>query len=490
MRASGILLHITSLPSPCGVGTMGAEAFAFIDFLKNSGQKYWQILPLGPTGFGDSPYQTFSAFSGNPYLIDLERLTREGLLTAEEIQGVSWGDDPSCVDFGALYENRPRVLRSAFARFRPDGEYVAFVCAQAGWLDDYCLFMALKNRFGGGSWTEWPEDVRLHKPKAVARYAGELESERNFHRFLQYEFFRQWKALRAYAHSRGVGIIGDVPLYMPLDCADVWAESDWFELDGARRPWQVAGVPPDRFSADGQLWGNPLYDWPALRADGYGWWLRRLQSAARLFDVIRIDHFRGLESYWAIPFGEATARNGFWRKGPGTDFVEAVKTGCPGVDFIAEDLGFMTPEVRALQAASGWPGMKVLQFAFNSREPSDYLPHNYTPRCVCYTGTHDNETLAQWLEELGSEDLAYARQYLGLSQSEGYCAGVLRGGMSSVAELFISQMQDWLELGLCARMNLPGTLGGTNWRWRMTPGQASPELAKRILGMTKLYGRI
>lgn len=489
MRASGVLLHITSLPSPYGVGTLGTEAFAFVDFLKNSGQKYWQILPLGPTGFGDSPYQTFSAFAGSPYLIDLDRLTREGLLTSEETQGVFWEKDPASVDFGALYENRPRVLHSAFARFCPDEEYAAFVRAEAGWLDNYCLFMALKNRFGGGSWTEWPEDVRLHEPEAVARYAEGLELEINFHRFLQYEFFRQWKDVRAYAHSRGVGIIGDVPLYMPLDCADVWAESGWFELDEARRPKQVAGVPPDQFSADGQLWGNPLYDWPVLRTDGYGWWLRRLQAAARLFDVIRIDHFRGLENFWAVPFGETTARNGIWRKGPGIDFVEAVKTGCPGVDFIAEDLGYLTPEVKALQEASGWPGMKVLQFAFDSREPSNYLPHNYTPQCVCYTGTHDNETLSQWLEELSAGDLAYARRYLGLSQSEGYCAGVLRGGMSSVAELFISQMQDWLELGACARMNRPGTLGGINWRWRMTPGQTSPELAERIFQMTKLYGR-
>jgi len=490
MRASGILLHITSLPSPYGIGTLGAEAFAFIDFLKNSGQKYWQILPLGPTGFGDSPYQTFSAFAGNPYLIDLERLRQDGLLTKEELRSIFFGSDPSLVDFGALYENRLRILRSAFARFRPDEKYASFVYGEAEWLDNYSLFMALKEHFSGGSWTEWPEDIRLRRPEAVARYTDGLSAEINFHRFLQYEFFRQWKDVRAYAHHQGVSMIGDVPLYVPMDCADVWAESGWFELDEARHPKRVAGVPPDQFSADGQLWGNPLYDWPAMRADGYGWWLRRLRAAARLFDVVRIDHFRGLESYWAVPCGEATARNGVWCKGPGTNFVEAVKAGCPNVDFIAEDLGFLTPAVSELRAASGWPGMKVLQFAFDSREPSDYLPHNYTPHCVCYTGTHDNETLAQWFGDLSVDDLTYARQYLGLNQPEGYCTGMLRGGMSSVAELFMAQMQDWLELGMHARMNRPGTLGGTNWRWRMMPDQASPELAERILAITRMYGRI
>lgn len=489
MRQSGVILHVTSLPSPYGVGTLGKAAYAFIDFLKAAGQGFWQVLPLGPTGFGDSPYQGASAFAGNPYLIDLEALMREGLLTREELTGTFWGAQAASADFGALYENRPRVLRAAFGRFRPDGDYERFVRAEASWLDDYSLFMACKEHFGGVCWAEWPRDIRLHEPEGVVRYAGELARGMDYHRFLQYEFFRQWDALHAYALRNGVRLLGDVPIYVPLDCADVWAESRWFELDGEGRPKAMAGVPPDHFSETGQLWGNPLYDWEALAANGFNWWLRRLRVAARLFDRLRIDHFRGLESFWAVPAGEETAKAGVWRKGPGLPFIQAVKEGFPDTEFLAEDLGHVTPEVQELRQAAGWPGMKVLEFAFEPWGSGMYLPHNCGQDSVCYTGTHDNAPLAQWLRQVRQEELSFARAYLGLSREEGYCAGILRGGLSSPAGLFMAQMQDWLELGAEARMNTPGTLGGLNWRWRMTPGQASAALAARMRAMTSMYGR-
>lgn len=493
MRASGILMHITSLPSPHGIGTLGKQAWDFVDFLQRAGQKYWQILPLGPTGFGDSPYQTDSAFAGNPYLIDLDLLQEDGLLTREEIDAPFWGDDPQQVDYGALYASRRDLLYRAYQRgWERDREAVtAFGSRCAGWLPDYALFTALKRHFGMRSWTEWPDDdVRLRRSaETLARYEDLLRDEVQFCIYRQYLFFRQWDALREHARQAGISIIGDVPIYVPMDSADVWAQSRYFQLDGTRRPTAVAGVPPDYFTADGQLWGNPLYDWDVMKEDGYDWWIQRLRAAGRLYDVVRIDHFRGLESYWAVPYGDENARRGQWRKGPGEDFITAVKNAFPHMTVIAEDLGYMTPEVIALREFSGYPGMKVLQFAFDSREPSNHLPHCYTAQCVCYTGTHDNATLRQWLEEAGPEDVAYAREYLGLNQEEGLCTGVIRGGMSSVAELFVAQMQDWLELPGSTRMNVPGVLGRGNWRWRMLPGAITEELEKKIARMTALYGR-
>lgn len=490
MRASGILMHISSLPGPYGIGTMGEDAYKFVDFLEAAGQRYWQLLPLCPTGYGDSPYQSFSTFAGSHYLIDLERLVDEGLLTGEEVEAVTWCRSEEKVDYGALYENRCRVLRKAYDRFAPDGEYRAFLEENRSWLPDYSLFMALKEAYPGGDWLAWPKELRLREPEALEKARKAYEKEMDFHCFLQYVFHRQWEALRAYAKGKGIGIIGDVPIYVPLDSADVWANFELFQLDEDRRPSFVAGVPPDGFTADGQLWGNPLYDWEKLKDAGYDWWLRRLGAAAKMYDVVRLDHFRGFESYWAVPAQDDTAKNGHWRPGPGWDFVKTLREKLPELSFIAEDLGYLTPEVKQLQKDSGYPGMKVLEFAFDSREPSDYLPHRYTPNSVCYLGTHDNMTMQQWFDEAKEDDVAYAKEYMGLNMEEGYVWGMLRGGMSSVSETFVAQMQDYIGLGAQGRMNFPGTLSDANWTWRAKAEDFTPELAARIQAMTKLYGRI
>ena len=490
-RSSGILMPISSLPSPYGIGTMGKAAYAFVDFLAEARQAWWQILPVGPTSYGDSPYQSFSAYAGNPYLVDPDMLIRDGLLTEEEVSAVDWGDDPACVDYAKIYENRIPLLRLAKERgWQRDAEKVAaFAEENRGWLADYALFMALKRHFGMVAWTEWPdEDIRLRKAAAVARYTKELAEDIDLFVYIQYLFFAQWQALRAYAHEKGIGIIGDLPIYVAMDSADVWADPNSFQLDEKNVPKEVAGVPPDYFSEDGQLWGNPLYDWDAMKRDGYGWWIRRIEGASHLYDILRIDHFRGFESYWAVPYGETTAKIGRWVKGPGMDLVGVLTGWFPNIQFIAEDLGYLTAEVRQLLADSGLPGMKVLEFAFDSREPSNYLPHTYTNHCVCYAGTHDNAPLMIWKDEAAKDDIAMAVQYLGLNDGEGFHWGVLRGGMSSVADLFVAQMQDYLGLGKGSRMNVPGILGG-NWQWRMLPGQITPELTARIADMTRLYGR-
>ncbi len=490
MRESGILMHITSLPGPYGVGSMGKNACAFVDFLKKAGQSCWQILPLTPTGYGDSPYQSFSSCAGNPYLIDLDLLVEEGLLEKEEPEQICWGSDPERVDFGILYANRTAILKKAFCRFRPDGAYRAFVEENASWLRDYALFMALKERFGGAVCLDWPRELMLHQEPALERQRRELGEAIELQYFLQYKFHQQWLALRSYANSQGIRIIGDVPIYVPLDSADVWAEPELFQLGADRCPRRVAGCPPDAFTADGQLWGNPLYDWKKMAQTDYAWWMRRLEAAARLYDVVRLDHFRGLESYWAVPAQDTTARNGVWVKGPGRDFVRAVQRHFPNLAIIAEDLGFLTPEVRQLQLESGYPGMKVLQFAFDPSGDSDYLPHLHPVDAVCYTGTHDNVTLGQWLEETTPESLAFAKEYLGLNREEGFIWGLIRGGMGSVSRLFVAQMQDYLELGKPGRMNFPGTLSSDNWTWRAAEGFDSDALARRIRRLTKIYGRL
>lgn len=490
MRESGILMHITSLPGPYGIGTMGKRAYAFVDFLEAAGQSYWQILPLTPTGYGDSPYQSFSACAGNHYLIDLDTLVEEGLLKQEEINSVDWGVDPERVDFGTMYTQRSRVLKTACGRFVPDAAYEAFVAENNQWLEDYALFMALKGRFGGVSWLNWEEPLKRHDEAALAAKRQELAEDIRLQYFLQYKFEQQWQALRRYANEKGIRIIGDVPIYVPLDSADVWAAPELFQLDENRRPEVVAGCPPDAFTADGQLWGNPIYNWEKMHQTDYRWWVKRLRAAEKLYDVVRIDHFRGFESYWSIPAGENTARNGHWVKGPGMDFINAIKKALPNLDFIAEDLGYVTKEVRQLQLDSGYPGMKVIEFAFDSREESDYLPHLYPVDSVCYTGTHDNVTLKQWFDEASPEDVAYARAYLGLNREEGYIRGMIRGGMGSVSRICVVQMQDYLELGKSARMNFPGTLSTDNWTWRAREDFDSEALARHIREMTRIYGRL
>ena len=484
-------MPISSLPSPYGIGTLGKAARDFIDFLAEAGQSWWQILPVSPTSYGDSPYQSPSAYAGNPYFIDLDLLAADGLLTREEIDSYSWGDDPARVDYGALYHNRFPLLEKAAERgwARERAAVESFITDNEGWLPDYALFMALKRRFSMAAWTEWPEDIRLRRPEAVERYRAELAGDIRLFTYIQFLFFRQWAALRAYAREKGVGIIGDLPIYVALDSADVWSSPENFRLDENNVPVEVSGVPPDYFSEEGQLWGNPLYNYEAMEKNGYNWWIRRLGGVEKLYDVVRIDHFRGFESYWAVPYGDKTAKNGKWVKGPGMSLIGVLTGWFHGLQLIAEDLGTLTDEVRQLLKDSGLPGMKVLEFAFDPESESDYLPHMYTsPHCVCYTGTHDNAPLAAWLEEAGPEEVKKAAAYLGLNEEEGLTWGILRGGMSSVAELFIAQLQDYLELGAEARMNAPGLVGG-NWQWRLLPGQITPRLTKRIAEMTRLYGR-
>ena len=490
MRSSGILMHISSLPSPYGIGTLGKAAYDFADFLHRAGQRYWQILPIGPTSYGDSPYQSFSTCAGNPYFIDLDLLEQDGLLTREEIDAVDWGTDAGRVDYGFQYSVRFDLLYNAYLRGRDrDADALREFRDANPWVEEYALYMALKRSNSMQSWEHWPEEIRLRRPGAADTYATVLAEDTNFFIYLQFLFFRQWNRLRDYVHGLGIRIIGDLPIYVPYDSCDVWANPQLFQLDEGGLPTGVAGVPPDYFSEDGQLWGNPLYNWDAMRADGYRWWMQRIAAAGRLFDVIRIDHFRGLESYWSVPYGDVNARRGHWVKGPGQDFIDAVRRSFPELHLIAEDLGFLTPEVIELQRNSGYPGMKVLEFAFDPREPSNYLPHRYTTNCICYSGTHDNETLVQWLDGASPETVQYVQEYLGLRDRSECVKGILRAGMASVADVFIAQLQDYLELGAEARMNEPGTLSTKNWSWRIDASLLTDELADRIARMVKLYER-
>jgi len=490
MRESGVLMHITSLPGPYGVGTMGKQAYAFVDFLKEAGQHCWQILPLTPTGYGDSPYQSCSTYAGNHYLIDLEKLVEMGLLTHEELNSVDWGWQADRVDFGLQYNNRIGMLRRAYDRFEETDEFRRFIAAEDRWLPDFSLYMALKEKFNGQPWYAWEDGLKYRHDDAMEAAARELYTSRRFYCFVQYLFFRQWNELREYAHQKGIRIIGDVPIYVPYDSADVWSAPKWFQLDENMTPTAVAGCPPDAFSDDGQLWGNPLYRWDALKEDGYRWWIDRLAAAGRLYDIVRMDHFRGFEAYWSVPFGDTTARNGHWIKGPGLDFMNTVKRELPQISLIAEDLGFLTQEVLDLRDESGFPGMKVLEFAFDSREPSEYLPHTYPQNSVCYTGTHDNMTMRQWFETASPDAVAYATEYMRLSQDEGMVWGVIRTAMASVSDLCVIQMQDLLNLGGEARMNFPGTMTNANWTWRAWDGFTGNGLAQRVHYLTKLYGRL
>ena len=490
-RSSGIILPLFSLPSPYGVGTMGKAARDFVDFLVEAEQSWWQVLPVGPTSAGDSPYQCPSAFAGNPYFIDLDQLVADGLLTKQEVDARDWGDDPGCVDYGLLYQNRLDLLRLACDRGwqRDYADVQAFAKENEDWLEDYALFMAIKRHFGMIPWYEWPDDeARLHKKDALARYARELDDDVRLFTYVQHLFYQQWASLRAYANERGVGIFGDMPIYVALDSADVWAHPENYQLDERNNPVEVAGVPPDYFSADGQLWGNPLYAYQAMEKNGYAWWCRRVQAAGRLYDMVRIDHFRGFARYWSVPAGEKTAKSGHWVWGPGIGLIEALKKANPDVRLVAEDLGTPTPEVMELLLASGLPGMKVLQFAFDGREDNEHLPHGIPVNCVCYTGTHDNAPLGAWFAQEDASALDLARRYMGLNDKEGLVRGMVRQGASSVAVLFFAQMQDYLGLGAEARINTPGTMDG-NWRWRLREGQITRELAQEIAAVTRLYGR-
>ena len=491
MRTSGVLMPISSLPSPYGIGTMGKAARKFVDFLVKGGQTYWQILPICPTSYGDSPYQSFSSFAGNPYFIDLETLCKDKLLTKAECESYPWGTNEKYVDYGVMYVSRYALLKKAFERFMKNlpEDYEKFCKKEAEWLDEYALFMALKDANGGVAWFEWPKELKLRKPEAIAKAKKESAKDIEFYKMLQYLFFKQWNELKAYANENNIEIIGDVPIYVAGDSADVWANPSQFYLDKNLNPIEVAGCPPDAFSEDGQLWGNPLFRWDVMKKDGYSWWTKRISAMAKLYDIVRIDHFRGFDSYYAIPAEDDTAKNGSWKKGPGMDLFRKLEEKLGKLPIIVEDLGFLTPSVVKLLEDSGFPGMKVIQFAFDSREGSNYLPHTYSQHCVVYTGTHDNDTVMGWMKTAPKASVKFAKEYLNLTKEEGYNWGMMRGAWASVGDMAIVPMQDLIGLGSEARMNTPSTLGG-NWEWRATEDQINNALAKRLYKYMEMYGRI
>ena len=495
-RAAGILLSVTSLPSKYGIGCFSKSAYDFVDWLKEAGQTYWQILPICPTSYGDSPYQSFSTFAGNPYFISLEALIEEGVLTEEECGSMDFGNVEDDIDYEKQYWARYPLLRRAYERsnISQTQDYLRFVEENRWWLDDYALFMAVKNYFDGAPWTKWPEDIRLHWGFALDYYRRELYYDIEFQQYLQFKFFQQYRALKAYANEKGIQIIGDIPIYVAMDSADTWAHPELFQLDEHNVPTAVAGCPPDGFSATGQLWGNPLYRWDYHRQTGYDWWLSRLWYCFQLYDVTRIDHFRGFDEYYSIPYGAATAMEGHWEKGPGLELFRRVEQVLGWHEVIAEDLGYVTDSVRWLVQESGFPGMKVLEFAFDSRDSgsaNDYLPHNYTENCVVYTGTHDNETITGWFDSISKEEQQSARDYLcDQRQPKKYLyRSFIALVMRSCAKYCIIPMQDYLGLDNSCRMNTPSTVG-TNWRWRMKEGALTQELCQDILQTTKRYGRM
>ncbi len=489
-RSAGILLPVSSLPSPYGIGTLGEAAFSFIDFLKAAGQKYWQVLPVGPTSYGDSPYQSFSAFAGNPYFIDLDILKEEGLLEQTEIESFDWGDSPDDVDYAKLYNARFQILHTAFQRSRHQGtpDYLHFCKAQESWLEDYAFYMALKCSFDSHEWLLWPEKLRLRDSEELEIWSALLEDERDFWKFCQFKFFEQWNRVKDYAHQNGVQIIGDIPIYVALDSADVWVHGELFQLDEERRPTCVAGVPPDAFSSTGQLWGNPLYNWDEMERTDFAWWKARMAHSARLYDVVRIDHFIGIVRYYAIPYGEKTAAVGEWRQGPGMKLVRAIDAAVGDSKIIAEDLGVVVSEVRKVLKQAGYPSMKVIQFGFDSDAQNEHLPHNYTQNMAVYGGTHDNETLVGRYLDMKPKDARYAMRYLQVRRRKDIPKAVILAGYASVANTVLYQAQDLLFLPNSARMNFPSTLGG-NWRWRLVDGQLTSQLADWLRELTEIYGR-
>jgi len=483
-------MHISSLPSEYGIGKMGKHAFEFVDFLKKADVRCWQILPLSPTSYGDSPYQSFSVKAGNPYFIDFEILECDGLLEHHEYASYKWESEPDKVDYSLIYENCYEVLRIAYSRFKSTKfpSFKAYCDKNKGWLEEYALFMALKNKNGGKAWYEWESDIAMHRPKAVAAEKKELKKEIGFYKFIQFEFSRQWSELKKYANDSGIEIIGDIPIYCALDSVEVWADHRLFWLDRKRRPVCVAGCPPDDFSETGQLWGNPLYDWAYHKKTGYKWWIDRIKTATELYDIVRIDHFRGFESFYAIPFGNEDATVGEWKKGPDYELFAAAEDKLGRLNIIAEDLGFLTPEVREMLSKCGYPGMKVLQFGFSDGR-NEYLPHNFTtPNCFAYTGTHDNDTLKGWVDSLDKKSLKFAKQYLNVDRKKDIPMAVVRAAWASVAKVASAQIQDFLESPEEDRMNTPSTLG-SNWQFRVKEGDLTPELAKKIRRLNKIYNR-
>lgn len=491
-RASGILLHPTSLPSPFGIGDLGESAYRFVDFLAEAEQQLWQVLPLGPTGFGDSPYQCFSAFAGNPLLISPTLLAQEGWLPQAFLERVPRFPETR-VDYGAVIPFKQTLLRAAHEHFQQHAAaehchaFEAFCEQEKAWLEDYALFMALKEAHDGDPWNIWEDDLVQRKPAALARAQRRLRDAIQKHKFAQFVFFRQWEALKAYAHAKGVRLVGDIPIFVAFDSADAWAHRELFTIDEKGNLLFIAGVPPDYFSPTGQRWGNPLYRWDVMAQQGYRWWIERCRMAFRLFDLVRIDHFRGFEAYWEVPADEPTAINGRWVKGPGLAFFQALREALGELPIIAEDLGVITDEVRALRDALGFPGMRVLHFAFVADASSDFLPHNYVRNTVAYAGTHDNDTTVGWFEKLDPETRARVLDYTGTDGSAIHW-DVIRLLMMSVADTVILTLQDVLGLGSEARMNFPGRAEG-NWQWRFTWAQLTPEIVARLRKMTRTYGR-
>lgn len=481
-------MHISSLPSPYGIGTMGKEAYNFIDFLEKAGQRVWQVLPVGHTSFGDSPYQAYSSYAGNPYFIDLDFLCEDGYLTKEDLKNIPREKNPSCVDYGQLYSYRYKLLKKACLKFleKPTAEFYTFLEENRFWVDYYAVFMALKEKMSHQSREEWDEGLRVRNDESL-NFA--CEETVRIYKVIQYFFFLQWFKLKEYANSKSIEIIGDLPIYCASDSSDVWSDEKVFLLDEEYRPYLVAGVPPDGFSPLGQRWGNPIYDWDYLEKTKYAWWVNRLKYALKIFDVVRIDHFRGFDSYFAIDASEETAVNGRWIEGPKMKLFKAFEREIgDNLPIIAEDLGYLTESVKKLLADTGYPGMKILQFAFDPRESGDYLPHNYTKNSVCYVGTHDNDTALGWYDELTEEVKNNAKEYLNLTEGEGIARGLIRGAMSSVSDLCVICMQDYLSLGSGARMNTPSTSGG-NWKWRIEKDDINDKLAEEIQKITNLYGR-
>ena len=497
-RGAGILLAVSSLPSPYGIGNFGEAAREWLRFLKEGGQKYWQILPLGPTGWGDSPYQSFSAFAISPYYIDLHALIEQGLLSEAGVNSGHWYKKAEHVDYAIQYRRREPLLRLACEHLKAglaDGKantaaFDSWREANGYWLDDYSLFMAIKRKNSGRPWLSWSKPLKLRKKAALQKAKKELAADIYYHSYVQYLAHAQWQAIRDYARSLGIAIIGDIPIYVASDSADAWANSGLFLLDEEKKPLRVAGCPPDPFSATGQLWGNPLYRWDAIAETGFAWWIARLRSSFSLYDIVRIDHFRGFESFFSIDANAHDALGGIWVKGPGLSFIEAVNRELPGAAIIAEDLGYLTAEVRDLLKASGYPGMKIIQFAFDSREASDYMPYAYERNCVVYTGTHDNPTALGWFKSARRQDVRLAMDFLNIKNFKEGNWAFIRCALASVANTTIIPMQDYLGLDDRARMNTPSTLGGNNWRWRMVQGAASPELAEKIRSLTGIYGRV
>jgi 4-alpha-glucanotransferase len=491
-RSSGILLHPTSLPGKYGIGTLGKEALHFIDFLAKSKQKLWQILPLGPTGFADSPYQCFSSAAGNPLLIDLEILVKEKLLDKKDLECLAPFDEGP-VDFGKVIDCKYPLLKKALDAFKMNAgmehhkDFQDFIESNKKWLEDYALFMSLKEHFNQKPWYQWEKPLKMRKETALNPFRTTLSDRIEFHKFIQYLFFRQWITVKDYAHQKNIRIIGDIPLYVALDSVDAWANTELFQFDAEKNPIAVGGVPPDYFSATGQLWGNPLFQWDVLKKDNYKWWIDRIKSNLVLYDIIRIDHFRGFAAYWAVPYGEKTAINGKWIPCPGKDLFEQIRKEFGEIPIIAEDLGVITPDVEELRDSFGLPGMKILQFAFDSGEANDYIPYNFIKNCIAYTGTHDNDTVKGWFEKAKPADRKYVLDYMD-SSPETISEDFVRMAWASVANTAIVPMQDLLNLGNEARMNLPGTTVN-NWKWRAKSDDFSADLANRLAHLTTLYGR-